>query len=242
MNESLIVGDLVYEIRRSSRRKTVGVTIDRDGALILHAPSDCRRETIESIGREKSLWVHTKLAERDLLFRPAHQREFVSGESFPYLGRSYRLLLLKDREVEAQTPALRLHEGRFKLRRDKLDGAQEHFRSWYARHAKPWIEQRVAVLSPRIEVKPEGVAIRDLGYRWASCGSKGVLSFNWCSICLPPGILEYLIVHELVHLREPHHTPEFWSRVERVIPNYERRKRWLAEEGGRYAFFAPGTA
>jgi len=239
MNETLTVGDLVYTIRRSDRRKTVGITIDRDGSLVLHAPTGCRRATIESIGRQKSLWVHTKLAKREMLFRPTHEREFVSGESFYYLGRSHRLLLLKPGECGEDTPALRLHEGRFKLRRDKIAQGRDIFQRWYMRHGQVWIERRAALLAPRITAEPKAIKVRDLGYRWASCGHGGNLSFHWCAICLPPAIIEYLVAHELIHLIQPHHNNDFWSRMERVMPDYERRKRWLAEEGGRYTIVTP---
>lgn len=70
-----------------------------------------------------------------------------------------------------------------------------------------------------------------LGYRWGSCGSRGALNFHWKTILLPPRIIDYILVHELVHIHEPHHTPAFWTRVERVLPDYAARKEWLAGNG-----------
>jgi len=72
---------------------------------------------------------------------------------------------------------------------------------------------------------------QDLGYRWGSCGKGARLYFHWKTILLPARIAEYVVVHELAHLHEPHHTPEFWQRVERAMPDYARRKTWLAEHG-----------
>ncbi len=69
---------------------------------------------------------------------------------------------------------------------------------------------------------------RDLGHRWGSCGKGGKLCFHWRSILLPSSIVEYIVVHELVHLHEPHHTPVFWTRVERAMPDFAKRKQWLA--------------
>ena len=88
--------------------------------------------------------------------------------------------------------------------------------------------------SGRVGVEPSGVAVRDLGHRWGSCGKGGKLYFHWRSILLPPSIVEYIVVHELVHLHEPHHTPEFWTRVERAMPDFARRKQWLAENAQRF--------
>lgn len=81
-------------------------------------------------------------------------------------------------------------------------------------------------------MEPSGIYVQDLGYRWGSCGKGGRLNFHWRTILLPAPIIEYVVVHELVHLHEPHHTPAFWSLVERVLPDFEARKRWLAERGG----------
>jgi predicted metal-dependent hydrolase len=83
----------------------------------------------------------------------------------------------------------------------------------------------------RMEVAPAGVQVQDLGYRWGSCGKGDWLYFHWKTILLPPRIAEYVVVHEMAHLHEPHHTPEFWRRVERVLADFERRKEWLQLHG-----------
>jgi hypothetical protein len=123
--------------------------MDRDGSLILTAPEDCPEATIEETARKKQLWVHTKLAEKRLLFRPRAQKEYVTGEGFQYLGRSYRLLLVVA-EDDSPTPALRLRGGWFELRRDERHRAEGHFVGWYTRNGEPWIRRRVSLLSDRI--------------------------------------------------------------------------------------------
>jgi predicted metal-dependent hydrolase len=230
----LTVDGLTYELRRSERRKTLGITVDRDGSLILTAPEDCPEETIQQTARKKELWIHTKLAEKRLLFRPKPPKEYVTGEGFYYLGRSYRLLLVGVPEDQAASPALRLRRGRFELRRDERHRADEHFVTWYVRNGQPWIQRRVDLLADRIGASPALVNVRELGYRWGSCGPAGNLNFHWRTICLPPRIVEYVVVHELVHLIESHHGKDFWRRVERVIPDFAVRKRWLAENGHRF--------
>jgi predicted metal-dependent hydrolase len=82
-----------------------------------------------------------------------------------------------------------------------------------------------------MEVEPKGLTVQDLGHRWGSCGKHQKLYFHWRVIMLPAKYAEYVVVHELAHLHEPHHTPAFWKRVERVMPDFEHRKTWLAENG-----------
>lgn len=79
-----------------------------------------------------------------------------------------------------------------------------------------------------------GVEDRDLEFRWGSGGRAGNVNFHWATILLPPGILDYVIVHELTHLIEPNHTPKFWRRVRRALPEYEQSKTWPAAQGGRH--------
>ncbi len=224
---AFVVDGLCFELRRSPRRSTVQVTVDRFGDLVLSAPEQCDTGALERFVREKRFWIYTKLAAKEAQ-RPAPLRkEFVNGEGFPYLGRSYRLLL-----VDEQAVPLKLSTGRFQLDRRRLDGARSHFVDWYALRGREWLEQRVGRWVARVGRAPREVRVQDLGFRWGSCGSKGNVNLHWATILLPPRIVDYILVHELVHLHEPRHGPGFWRRLERIVPDYETKKRWLADNGG----------
>ena len=235
MSGTLTVDGLVFEVRRSARRKTVGITIERDGKLVLSAPDGCSTEVVERVARAKRFWIHTKLAEKDLLLQPGVAKEYVSGEGFYYLGRNYRLLLVDAPAAGEERPLLRLDGGRFLLRRDARLRGRQHFVAWYTKHARPWLMRRVELLQNRVGAVPREVEVRDLGYRWGSCGGGDALNFHWRTILLPPRVCQYIVVHELVHLREPSHTPEFWQRLEAVMPDFATRKQWLAENGAHFS-------
>ena len=222
----LEVDDLEFEVRLSDRRKTLQVTVDRAGELVLAAPRGADETKLRDFVRSKRYWIYKKLAEKEQLQRPIPRKEYVNGEGFLYLGRSYML-----RIVEIQNEPLKLVNGRFCLRRDEVDHGREHFIRWYSSRGKDWLAAKANEYSPRMEVNPAGVKVQDLGYRWGSCGKGNWLYFNWKTMLLPRTIAEYVVVHELVHLHEAHHTPEFWRRLERAMPDYERRKQWLAGHG-----------
>lgn len=230
-SSTLTIDDLTFELRRSERRKTVGITVERNGELILTAPPDCSLALIEQVARDKRFWIYTKLAEKELLCQPPPEREYVSGEGFYYLGRSYRLLLV---EPDDSLPVLQLQQGRFRLQRSERVHAQQHFVTWYTARGQPWIEQRVGALADRLDVIPGKVQVRDLGFRWGSCGQDRSLNFHWRTLLLPPRIIEYIAAHEMVHLHEPHHSESFWRRLERAMPDMAARKQWLAENGARF--------
>lgn len=226
--ETLTVGDLKFALRRSSRRRTVQVTVDRGGELMITAPPDCPTETMAEFVREKRFWIYTKLAEKEALQHPTPEKSFVTGEGFPYLGHRYRLLLVDEQDVP-----LKLEHGRFKLLRTEADNGRDHFIQWYRETGRRWLAKRLPRFAKRIGVEVRDLRVRDLGYRWGSCSADGSVNFHWASLLFPPSIVDYVIVHELVHLKEKHHTPEFWQRVERAMSDYEKRKKWLAERGGR---------
>ncbi|WP_084545013.1 M48 family metallopeptidase [Derxia gummosa] len=222
----LQVDDLSFTLRRSAGRRTMQITVERDGALVLLAPPEVDEAALRAFVLEKRFWIYTRLAEKDRLQRQVPRREFVDGEGFLYLGRSHRLRLVDEQDVP-----LKLAAGRFRLRRDALPDAREHFIRWYGERARAWLSGRVAEYRSRMEVAPAGVKVQDLGYRWGSCGRGDWLYFHWKAILLPARIAEYVVVHEIAHLHEPHHTPAFWLRVERAMPDYAQRKAWLAEHG-----------
>lgn len=229
MTEIVLIDDLQFEIRRSARRRTLGLTVDRTGELIVHAPVESSRDELERWARSRFLWIHRKLAHKEQLTARASPIEYVTGESFSYLGRNYRLKL-----VRKQREALRLEGETFLLRIDVQKNAAKHFRAWYRRNGSQWLELRVAQVLPRIGVMPTDVVVRDLGNRWGSCSRSGRIAFHWMLFQLPIGLIDYVLVHELAHLKEGHHGPGFWATVERALPDWRQRRERLAMVGAHY--------
>jgi predicted metal-dependent hydrolase len=222
MSETLTIDRLVFEVRRSTRRTTLGLTVDRGGELVLHAPDGSASDELARWTRSKLLWVHRKLLSRAESAPQLAEPKFVSGENFTFLGRNYRLKLLRDASAPLE------FDGRYFLlcARARQD-ATKHFRAWYVRTGREWLSRRVELLSRKIAAVPSRVSVRDLGYRWGSCGKNGALYFNWRLLQLPPRVIDYVIAHELAHLREPHHAPEFWRILDRSLPDWRDRNEEL---------------
>jgi predicted metal-dependent hydrolase len=229
--------DLKYILQKSPHRKTLGLTIERDGQIIVSAPEVCNDRVIEKMLAKRRFWIYTKLAEQERLTAMATHREFASGQGFLYLGRSYRLRLVSVSEaVEVgQTQPLRWHQGHFHLLKSELENGHEHFRQWYTERSRAKLAERVALHKPRIQVEPVSLRVTDLGYRWGSCGRDRVLRFNWRLIMAPIRIVDYVVVHELLHIAAPNHTPEYWKLFHRAMPDFLERKQWLAEHGAEFS-------
>ena len=231
MTETLSLAGLFFEVRRSERRKTLGLTVDRGGELVVHTPTSIAADQLVRWINKKLLWVHRKLALKQESAPKIRAPEYVSGEGFCYLGRRYQLKLVEKQEVP-----LRFAGTRFMLRRDARP-AEEHFRRWYVETGAKWLRRRVQRLARYTASKPDRIEVRDLGFRWGSCSKSGVLFFNWKVLQLPQRLVDYIIMHELVHLCEGHHGPAFWIALGLAMPDWQKRKESLRTEAKHFLTF-----
>lgn len=231
MSEVLEVGSLVFTIQRSAHRQTLGLTVGRTGELILHAPQSTASDELERWTQKKLVWVHRKLALKEKVAPKVRGPEYVSGETFMYLGRRYRLTL-----IDQQREPLHFDGTTFRLRRDARP-AETFFRRWYISVGHEWLRERVKMLSKRTGTTATRVEIRDLGFRWGSCGKNGGLFFDWKILQLPVRLVDYVITHELVHLAYPHHQPTFRQALERALPDWRERKEAIERRAKDYLVF-----
>ena len=249
---ALVVGDLVLAVAPPSDRTTIEIVVERDASLVLKAPPAMTVERATQFVTSKRRWVYRKLAEKDALTGPPIAKQFVEGEGFAYLGRSYRLSLTADtpgvrldegRPVQqarsgsartADPPAVRLDRGRFHLAAADADRGAAAMRRWYIDVGGQWLRRRIRPWAARLSEDAVAVDVRDLGFRWGSArptDGPQRINVHWATLQLPPSLIDYVLVHELAHLRETNHTPEFWSTVSRLMPGFELQKANLAAIG-----------
>jgi len=223
------IGDLDFAVRTSEHRRTIGITIDRDGSLLLHAPAGSDPSAIASWAWSKRGWVLRKLAEKHLLLPASPRKDFVTGEGFDYLGRHYRLQLTDD----PLNTSVKLQRGRLRMPRPtaEADEGKNAMIRWYRQRALAWLPRRIGPWTQRMGLRPGDLNVRDLGYRWGSLGKNGRLNIHWAAMQLPVSLLDYVIVHELAHIGQSRHTTAFWATVERAMPDFEHRKARLATTG-----------
>jgi predicted metal-dependent hydrolase len=235
MNESIEIDGLTLAVRRSKRRKTLGVTVERDASLVAHLPEDTSIEQASELIRTKLVWIHQKLARHEgtpgeSVFR---RPEFVDGEGFYFLGRHYRLKLVDPDPAEGPIPTVRLESDRLLFRREQAAAGEKRIAEYYTRAANQYLNDAVCRWKTIVGVKPARfVQVMDLGFKWGSCSTDGTLNFHWRVMQLPPQVIDYVVVHELAHLKVAAHSPEFWHEVARAIPNYQQHRDWLREKGG----------
>lgn len=208
-----------------SKRKTISIIVERDRRVIVRAPENASADFIDrEVQKRKRLWKNKIDHNQKYPFKK-HIKEFVSGESLLYLGKEYRLYVV-DEPLQGV-----LFDNKFFIGKSDQKAANRLFKEWYIHSAVKLILPKAAEIAARIGVKYNNLNILDLKYRWGSCTPKDNIHLNWRLIKAPMTVVEYIIVHELTHLLEANHTPEFWNRVAAQLPNYDKAKQWLRENG-----------
>jgi predicted metal-dependent hydrolase len=225
---------IAFTIVRSSRRKTVGIYIGLNGDVVIRSPQFLNEDKVEEIVRKRARWIIEKQEFINTHSHLGSEKEFVSGEAFSYLGRQYRLKIIKPASKQAE--GCKLMSGRFfigingDLSSVETRGAvKEALMGWYIGRAKEKVPERVELYARQIGKWPERIEIRDHKSRWGSCSRNGVVRFNWKIMMAPVSILDYVIVHELCHLIHQAHSARFWQKVQTIIPDYAMRRKRLRE-------------
>lgn len=217
-------------IEKTARKKTISIFIERDGTVRVLVPSTATEEIIDNAVRAKEYQIFTKLAKWKELNQGKVKREFVNGQSFLYLGRNYRLAI-----VETQSVPLKISGGNFLLNKKYHHKAEKVFKEFYKEKAKEKITKRLKLIEEKFQTKPISVKILELRNRWASWSPKNRLNFHWKCAMAPVSVLDYIITHEMVHLKYPNHSAEFWNEVDKKMPNYREYENWLKQNGVKMA-------
>ena len=217
--------DIAFQLTRT-KRKTASIYIERDGTVSVRVPKTLPRKRLESILENKRVWIYRGLAEWQDLNAAKVKREYVNGEGFLYLGRTHRLKVVKRQSVPLQ-----LKDGYFCLRLSNGTRPDEAFKRFYVEKGLEKIRARVKYYEAKMGLEAQDIQAKELFFRWASCSSKGRLNFHWKCIMAPLTIIDYIVVHELAHLKYTRHNEEFWNEVDKVMPNYHERRLWLKVNG-----------
>lgn len=214
--------DLIDKIVRSNRR-SVSLVITKEASLEVRAPFNVPLEIIQGFINKKRSWIERNKESVRKLRASVVTKQFVDGEEFLYEGSNYQL---QSSVCEAISISDVLH-----FPKKFLPEAKLHLIAWYKIQASKKIIERVNHYANNTGLKYKAIKLTNAKRSWGSCSHKGSLNINWRLVMAPPAILDYIIVHELVHLVEKNHSKQFWDRVQAILPNYEEQERWLKQKG-----------
>lgn len=208
---------------------------------MISAPANTSMARIREIVQDKGGWIIKQmkdLADADGMIR---ERQFTSGEPLWLLGSvRYMKVIYKaaGRKIECREDGQNIEVlVPLDIAGDEAAAAiRDALVKWYKEQAGPIMQERVEIYAPMLNLYPSQILIREQKTRWGSCSHKGVIRFNWRIIMAPLDLVDYIVVHELSHLKVPNHSPEFWSLVGSHVPDYKARRARLRKEGFYYEF------
>jgi predicted metal-dependent hydrolase len=238
MNKQFQFGNttIPYSIKESSTRKTINLTVE-NGKVAITIPSGTDPSIYEPVIYKKATWIIKQLGDYQEIHLPAQNLQFRSGEKLSYLGRNYRLHVVK---TTSSTSTLTFLQGRFHATIPEGISVQEQrdylyplYRNWISEKGKYFAERRIERFIQRIGQAPSGIAVRSMEKRWGSCTTQQKILLNWRIFLAPVSMIDYVLAHEIAHLKEMNHTPAYWETLRMLIPDYEERKEWLRLNGNQ---------
>ena len=230
---SLGTETIPYEIRMSPRRRTMAVKVEPSGEVIVFAPRFSLPFAIRRFVERQAGWI-SATRRKILEYARRHPRpEYRQGESFLFLGREVSL------DVQV-TGVRRYRPGKFLggklsigIPNAGLESVKRVVRLTYEAATLRLVTRFVKRHAKSLGVRPASIKISRARGRWGSCSRGCRLRFNWRLAMAPLGVIEYLAVHEICHIKVPGHSRRFWGAVEGLLPGYRPWRRWLRDNGPR---------
>ncbi|WP_294951482.1 SprT family zinc-dependent metalloprotease [Sulfurovum sp.] len=205
--------------------KHINLKVKPSGEVILTAPTDSNERDIAYVLKKRADWIDKKIAFFDA-HRDEHEKEYVSGENFRYLGRNYRLKVIESKEegVKLQKGYLQV----FVKDTANIERKKRLLRAWYSQKAQIHFMKAIEKYKPIVKQEIETVRIREMKTRWGSCNpSKSYINLNLKLIEKPTECIEYVVFHELAHLVHADHSMKFYNYLDLIMPDWKRRKERL---------------
>lgn len=239
-NRELRLGDaMVGYLFQRAKRRTIGFVVGPDG-LVVRAPKWTPVFEVEAALREKSQWITRKLGEsRERRARQHEARiEWCEGVVFPLLGDSIQVVLDPGHTfgaVGAQLDAVASSAGPRALRvglpkTATSEQIRDAVQAWLMRQARQHFLDRLDHYAPQLQVRWTKLSLSNAGTRWGSAKSDGSIRLNWRLVHFRPAVIDYVVVHELSHLRVMDHSPRFWDTVRSVVPDYAALRGQLKDD------------
>jgi len=216
-----------YVIKRSARARYARLEVRSATELTVVIPNYCSITQIPGLLEAKKSWILNNLARYSQLQLPAAGKALESGDTIPYLGRDLEVVT---RQNQGNAASVKLERNRLIVGLGSRNGRLALvLEQWYRMQAAQVIRERADKLSAQCGLSFNRLVIRGQKSRWGSCSRKGNLSFNWKLMMAPEPVIDYVIIHELLHLKEMSHTKRFWQLVAEHCPQWREHRKWLKD-------------
>ncbi len=221
---------IVPDYIERSNRKTLSLTVLKNGSVIVKAPISMKDEIINRFVEDKQSWIRDKLA--SIKETQNKFEDVISGGKCLIYGNKYSIISSDVKQIQTNDKLELLVPNKY-----AQDKQPKMVATWFKKLAKKILTDRLSFIEKRISLKSTSLKIGDSRGRWGSCNSYGNITLNYRVVMLPPEIIDYVIVHELCHLIELNHSRRFWENVEKFLPNYELQRKNIKEYGFLLALY-----
>ncbi len=214
--------------RQSARRtRSLALKLDKTGQLIVMSPLKTSESEIRRFVSSRQSWIHRQLARHASM---TSQLDQARGKTIPFLGVPLELLPVQGPRVkyEHNDDSLTIVSRKANPEPEYLDRRAV---AWLREQSEKILPQRLQALSLSTGLQGSGLQIKCYRARWGSCRHDGSIQLNWKLVMAPPAVIDYVIVHELSHLKHFNHSVTFWSLVEKHCPDYRTQRAWLKQHG-----------
>jgi predicted metal-dependent hydrolase len=225
----LLGQSIEYELRQSDDATEPRIDVDIHGVTVVVPQSDEAHP--EELLKNNAVWVVEKKEKYDTYREQIPERKYEEGAVFPYLGSEREVVMERRPSSDVTEDTLRL--AKHHVEDTSVKRALE---TLYRRKAREIFEERAEYFAEQMGVEYEQIEVRNQRTKWGSCSTTGTLGLNWRLMMAPREIVDYIVSHELAHLRESNHTDAFWSLVAAQDPDYEEHARWLEENSIQLVF------
>ncbi len=234
-------GEIPIEVIKSNR-KTIVLEIKPDAAVYIRVPILLSQKKIEAVIKNKEEWIikhHEALVNYKASMDTA-ENTYSSGTEIPLFNGDFLSLEAGESGRDVKTQVFLNKEGERRPRLIMDIPSMEHqvvrkcIMNWLQSYAKDLLDEKAKQYAGKMQVAFHQISVRDQKTRWGSCSSKRNLSFNWKLVMMPEDIINYVVVHELAHLKQMNHSPQFWNEVGKILPDYRVSRSWLKEKGKEY--------
>ncbi len=222
--------DVPFSIFRTRRRKrTIAYKMERDASVRVAAPLSASSGSVLKILKRQAPWI---TRERELRKKLLTHYDFLEGSAFPYLGRAYKLRIARGKQAAAgcrlSPHALHVHISDPSQTREGLRAQiRLEILLWLKKRARGKIKKRLDFWAERMDVRYKSFVLANPERRWGSCSADNVIRINWRLIMAPLPVLDYVVAHELCHVRHKNHSPRFWAFLAKAMPDCKERRKIL---------------
>ena len=220
--------DINYSLKRSrKRKKTISLQIGVNSEITIYAPYFTPVTEIHRFVEEKQDWIDRAVRRQARLQVQREEKTYVTGENFYYLGQTYPLEAYF--EPLENTGVIFWNNCFFLNSPADTEMRKRYFISWYKKKARQYLSERVDFYGSMLKLASGGIRITSAESRWGSCSEDNHLSFSFRLMMARPEVVDYVVVHEMMHIREKNHSSKFWNLVVEVVPDYKAHRRWLRD-------------